>query len=174
MFTRRLIKMKYQYILSIILIASTPNMPHFLQTWLTLSFMEWQVTSEHKAKSNDRSTTVILLSVVITYIICSIPNTVLTLIRLTPHGDYLILTLYGSITFYLAILLLNINSAVNVLLFCFFGKKFRHVFTRVFIKCSWGKRSRKAYHAVSNTAHSQILDNSTKEDAPQNDLEMCH
>lgn len=110
------------------------------------------VTQEMRRSSSETNTTVILLSVVVAFIACSTPSTCLYIVRLTGiKGDEWLLT-HGGATFnYLSRLLLNINSAINVILFCFFGKKFRKVFHRVFIRCEC--TGRKSYQAVSQVTH---------------------
>ncbi|XP_067941860.1 FMRFamide receptor-like [Watersipora subatra] len=143
-------------ILTILLLMTIKKSNHFRKSMRSMTRSSAQTSSSgDKAKKANRksenNTTVILLSVVITALICSLPNTIFTLLGFTAFRDIIIQTLPGSIAYYLAILLLNVNSAANVILFGFFGKKFRRVFARIFIKCYWGERNRKAYQIGSQT-----------------------
>ena len=108
-------------------------------------------TSLQAGQPSERSTTIILLSVVITFIICSLPMTLISVLRLGQTWDEINLHLYGSIIFYMATLLININSAINFLLFCVFGKKFRALFIKIFIRCKCRLRQRISYTPVSQT-----------------------
>lgn len=101
----------------------------------------------------------ILLSVVIAFIVCITPRTIITILRLMSYkaSEEWLLSTSGSAFNYISRLLVSLNSAINVLLFCFFGKKFRRVFHQVFIKCQCRLRQRQAYRAVSQLSHTQTI-----------------
>lgn len=99
----------------------------------------------------------VLLSVVISFVLCNLPNTFIVVARLTESyaWDIWNLSLAGSLFYYFAIILINLNSAINVVLFCFFGQKFRKAFVQIFVKCRCKLRQREPYSQIMQSMPSQ-------------------
>lgn len=101
-----------------------------------------QVSTHHRQQAEQHRITVMLISVVIVFLICQLPQAILNL-----YSTYLQATdglTQKRIRILLIInnvcnLLVMINSSINFVLYSSFSTKFRRTFKKLFCKCLYGQ-----------------------------------
>ncbi|XP_013387990.1 FMRFamide receptor [Lingula anatina] len=101
--------------------------------------------------------TVVLISVVVVFLICTLPNCIFAITRTVkkiekaddPYFD-IYFTFTGRVCFIVANVFFYSNSALNFLIFCTVGQKFRKTFKRIFLRrCKFLTTEVVRYSSVS-------------------------
>ncbi len=109
--------------------------------------------STRKKLSSRNRITVMLLSIVIVFVVCITPDTVMTFIGLGYTDANYLARAIREITD----LLLTINSGVNFILYCIFNKAFRKEFMLLFCtKCAENRPSYERQYEETVFAHSSF------------------
>lgn len=99
----------------------------------------------------ENNVTIMLVSVVMVFIVCQVPALIynmaysISMETVTSSQAWEVLSTFRNF-------LVNLNSAINFILYCALGQKFRRTFVRTFCPCI-ARRSRDGFHSFTGTFH---------------------
>lgn len=99
----------------------------------------------------ENNVTIMLVSVVMVFIVCQVPALIynmayaISMASVTTSPSWQVLSTLRNF-------LVNLNSAVNFILYCALGQKFRRTFVRTFCPCL-ARRARDGFHSFTYTHH---------------------
>ncbi|XP_076465260.1 FMRFamide receptor-like [Babylonia areolata] len=102
-------------------------------------------------QSRENNVTIMLVSVVMVFIVCQVPALIynmayaISLTTVTTSPAWHVLSTVRNF-------LVHLNSAVNFILYCALGQKFRRTFVRTFCPCI-ARRARDGFHSFTTANH---------------------
>nr|KAG5695269.1 hypothetical protein BaRGS_028204 [Batillaria attramentaria] len=108
----------------------------------------------------ENNVTIMLVSVVMVFIVCQVPALIYNMAYAISMATVTTSPSWGVLST-LRNFLVNLNSAVNFILYCALGQKFRRTFVRTFCPCLV-RRARDGFHSFTYTHHAdgQVRSNS--------------
>lgn len=110
-------------------------------------------------QSRENNVTIMLVSVVMVFIVCQVPALIynmayaISMATVTTSSAWNVLSTLRNF-------LVNLNSAINFILYCALGQKFRRTFVRTFCPCV-ARRSRDGFHSFTSTHHGDLINTSS-------------
>ncbi|XP_041375168.1 FMRFamide receptor-like [Gigantopelta aegis] len=92
-------------------------------------FMRQQISTSAQREHN---LTVMLIAVIIVFLVCQFPSIIDNILLASVEAFYLRVNTHYLRFYTMCTLMVEVNSAVNFIMYCVFGKKFRMIFLHIF------------------------------------------
>ena len=110
---------------------------------MTCSWLVW-------LQSRENNVTIMLVSVVMVFIVCQVPALIYNMAYAISMATVTTSPAWGVLST-VRNFLVNLNSAINFILYCALGQKFRRTFVRTFCPCL-ARRARDGFHSFTTAA----------------------
>ncbi|XP_069114718.1 FMRFamide receptor-like [Argopecten irradians] len=108
-----------------------------------------------KVPPKEPNLTIMLIAVVMVFLVCQLPSVIDNILWTIFDVNELNCSLHYIRFTTLSNLMVVINSAINFVIYCMFGKRFRRVFVKMFIPCKKNKNQYK-YVMYESTMNSRV------------------